>query len=128
LPFAKSSKDIVIVQGGLHHLITLPEDLDQTLSETHRVLRDNGLIVIVEPWLTPFLTFVHAVCRSRIAQRIFPKIEALATMISHEQQTYYQWLDQPQTIVRRVEQFFSPVRCSVKWGKYMFVGRKRILS
>jgi len=125
LPFDDDSKDIVIVQGGLHHLMTLPDDLEQTLSETYRVLRDDGLIVVVEPWLTPFLAFVHRVCQSSIARRVFPKIEALATMIHHEQQTYDQWLGQPQTIVRLFEQFFSTAWCSIKWGKYMFVGRKR---
>src|SRR5260370_16005372 len=41
LPFADRSKDVLIVQGGLHHLPTLPDDLDQTFSEMHRVLRKN---------------------------------------------------------------------------------------
>ena len=127
LPFDYHSKDIVIVQGGLHHLTTLPDDLEQTLSETYRVLRDEGLIAVVEPWSTPFLAFVHMVCQSSIARRMFPKIEALATMIHHERQTYYQWLGQPQKIVRLFEQFFPTARCSIKWGKYMFVGRKRTL-
>src|ERR1700756_1943642 len=39
LPFEKASKDILIVQGGLHHLPVLPGDLDQTLSEAERVLK-----------------------------------------------------------------------------------------
>src|SRR5712692_72481 len=30
LPFADRSKDVLIVQGGLHHLSTLLDDLDQT--------------------------------------------------------------------------------------------------
>jgi ubiquinone/menaquinone biosynthesis C-methylase UbiE len=127
LLFDDRSRDIVIVQGGLHHLMTLPDDLEQTLSEIHRVLRDDGLIVVVEPWLTPFLAFVHRICQSSVVRRIFPKIEALSTMIHHERDTYYQWLSQPQMIVRLFEKFFSTVRCSIKWGKYMFVGRKRTL-
>jgi ubiquinone/menaquinone biosynthesis C-methylase UbiE len=74
LPFDDSSKDIVIVQGGLHHLKTLPDDLQRTLSEAARVLKDNGAFVVVEPWLTTFLAFVHAVCRSRIARLAIPRL------------------------------------------------------
>jgi ubiquinone/menaquinone biosynthesis C-methylase UbiE len=61
----------------LHHLKTLPDDLEQTLSEAARVLRDDGRFVAVEPWLTPFLTFVHWVCRRRVARCLVPKIDAL---------------------------------------------------
>jgi ubiquinone/menaquinone biosynthesis C-methylase UbiE len=78
LPFDNQSKDIVIVQGGLHHLKNFPEDLEKTLSEAWRVLRDDGLCVVVEPWLTPFLSFVHAVCRNKIARRLIPKIDVFA--------------------------------------------------
>ena len=33
LPFENASKDILIVQGGLHHLPLLPDDLDRALAE-----------------------------------------------------------------------------------------------
>jgi ubiquinone/menaquinone biosynthesis C-methylase UbiE len=126
LPFDTQSKDIVIVQGGLHHLKNLPDDLEKTLTETSRVLRDGGLCVVVEPWLTPFLSIVHRVCRSRIARRAIPKIDALATMIDYEQRTYDQWLAQPQMIVSLFQRFFSTNLCSIKWGKYTYSGRKRV--
>src|SRR3982074_3831120 len=61
LPFTDRSKDVLIVQGGLHHLPALPDDLDQTFSEMQRVLRRNGRVMFVEPWRTPFLTFVHLI-------------------------------------------------------------------
>jgi ubiquinone/menaquinone biosynthesis C-methylase UbiE len=61
LPSADRSKDVLIVQGGLHHLPALPDDLDQTFSEMQRVLRTNGRVMFVEPWRTPFLTFVHLI-------------------------------------------------------------------
>jgi ubiquinone/menaquinone biosynthesis C-methylase UbiE len=127
LPFDTQSKDIVIVQGGLHHLESFPDDLEKTLSETSRVLRDDGLCVVVEPWLTPFLSVVHGLCRSRILRRVLPKIDALATMIDHEQESYYQWLGQPQMIVSLLERFFVTDLCSIKLGKYMYSGRKRNL-
>src|SRR5262249_46236145 len=50
LPFEDSSKDILIVQGGLHHLPLLPDDLDRALAEGSRVLNRDGLLVVVEPW------------------------------------------------------------------------------
>src|SRR5262249_59134828 len=38
LPFAEQSKDVLIVQGGLHHLTNLPGDLEKTFREMRRVL------------------------------------------------------------------------------------------
>lgn len=126
LHFDDCSKDIVIVQGGLHHLQSLPEDLDLTLSEVYRVLSDEGLFVVVEPWLTPFLRFVHAVCRAPIARSLSRKVEALATMIQYEQETYDQWLGQAPAILGLLDRHFRTEQCSVAWGKLSFVGRKRI--
>ena len=59
LPFEDESRDKIIVQGGLHHLPNLPEDLEQTLSEISRVLRPDGRFIMVEPWETPFLEIIH---------------------------------------------------------------------
>ncbi len=52
LPFADKSRDTIILQGGLHHLPKFPDDVEQTLSEIHRVLRPTGRFVLIEPWLT----------------------------------------------------------------------------
>jgi ubiquinone/menaquinone biosynthesis C-methylase UbiE len=73
LPFADRSKDILIVQGGLHHLPTLPGDLDQTFSEMQRVLRKNGRVMFVEPWRTPFLTFAHFISEITPVRRLSKK-------------------------------------------------------
>lgn len=123
LPFKSRSKDIVIVQGGLHHLKILPQDLEQTLAEISRILRDHGVLAVVEPWLTPFLAFVHRACRSKIARRTFPKLDALAVMIDNERETYEQWLSEPEAIVQLFKQFFSTELYSVQWGKCLYVGR-----
>src|SRR5215470_963157 len=48
LPFANNSKDVLIVQGGLHHLPHLPTDLEQTFAEMQRVLRKDGRMMLVE--------------------------------------------------------------------------------
>lgn len=124
LPFEERSKDIVIVQGGLHHLPALPGDLDRTLSEARRVLRDGGLFLAVEPWKTPFLVAAHAACASRIARRIVPKVDALAQMIEHERPTYEAWLGQPRAILDLLGTHFSTVRRSIAWGKLAFVGQR----
>ena len=123
LPFADRSKDVLIVQGGLHHLLSLPVDLDQTLAEIHRVLRKDGRVVLVEPWLTPFLRFAHSACESATARRLSNKVDALAVMIQHERRTYEQWLSQPDLIRQVVHKYFVPVQQSVAWGKWSFVGK-----
>jgi SAM-dependent methyltransferase len=126
LPFADRAKDVVIVQGGLHHLPTLPEDLRRTLSEVSRVLKDGGLFVAVEPWMTPFLSLVHAACRIRFARRLSGKLDALATMIDHERPTYESWLEQPQVILDLLDTQFQTVRRSLSLGKLRYLGINEI--
>jgi ubiquinone/menaquinone biosynthesis C-methylase UbiE len=109
LPFANRSKDVLIVQGGLHHLPTLPGDLDQTFSEMQRVLRADGRAVFVEPWLTPFLKFVHWVSENPLARRVSNKMDALATMIQFERRTYEQWLAHPDLIKQIARAHFVPL-------------------
>lgn len=123
LPFDDGSKDILIVQGGLHHLLELPEDLIQTLDEVRRVLRGDGLFVIVEPWETPFLRFVHAVCDNRLARGLWDKLDALATMTRYELQTYEQWLSRPDEILGLLRDRFEIQQCRIGWGKLKCVAR-----
>ncbi len=125
LPFADRSKDVLIVQGGLHHLPTLPDDLDQTFSEMQRVLRKSGRVMFVEPWRTPFLTFVHFVSELPPVRRLSNKMDALATMTEHEIRTYEQWLGQPDLIKKIARAHFVPVREYFAWGKWNFVGTPR---
>lgn len=126
LPFAQSSKDIVIVEGGLHHLPDFPADVEETLSEIRRVLRCDGLVVLDEPWLTPFLMSAHAACSIRFARGISKKVDCLATMIEHERNTYDRWLRNPDAISRLAKTYFIPVKESVGWGRWNFVGTPRI--
>jgi len=122
LPLPDRSKDVLIVQGGLHHLTTLPGDLSEAFMEMQRVLRRDGRVVIVEPWLTPFLRVVHAVSAVRLARRYSEKLDALATMIDYERTTYERWLHQPKLILKLARAHFSPLQESFGWGKWMFVG------
>ena len=125
LPFADKSKDAAIVQGGLHHLPVLPDDLERVFAELKRVLRPEGRVVFVEPWLTPFLRFVHMVARNPLARRVSVKLDALATMIENERQTYENWLGRPQEISELARRYFRPEHESFAWGKWNFVGRAR---
>ena len=125
LPFENASKDILIVQGGLHHLLVLPDDLNRALAEGVRVLRENGLLVVVEPWPTLFLSVTHALCRNRLIRALSPKIDALASMIYYERDTYHQWLTQPRLILESLQKAFRCERRHFRWGKIYFAGRKR---
>ena len=124
LPFSDASKDIAIVQGGLHHLASI-DDLDLALRQVSRVLRPAGLFLAVEPWLTPFLRLVHAACRFSLARRCSGRLSALATMIEHERVAYEQWLGQPRAILDLLQKHFQTERCVIAWGKLAFAGRKR---
>ena len=125
LPFENASKDVLIVQGGLYHLPMLPEDVDQLLAEARRVVTDDGLLLVIEPWLTPFLSLVHGLCRSRIVRVLSPKIDALATITHYERKKYQQWLSQPRLVLDSLAKAFRCERCHFRWGKIYFTGRKR---
>jgi SAM-dependent methyltransferase len=125
LPFADQSKGAAIVQGGLHHLLALPDDLERVFAELRRVLRPEGRVVFVEPWLTPFLHFVHGLSKNPVARRLSAKLDALATMIENERQTYENWLGRPQEISQLARRYFLPEHESFAWGKWNFVGRPR---
>jgi ubiquinone/menaquinone biosynthesis C-methylase UbiE len=123
LPVDSLSHDLAIVHGGLHHLATLPDDLELTVGEVRRILKPGGLFVVVEPWETPFLEFVHRVGSHAVTRRLSPRIDALMTMIEHEWNTYEQWLSQPQDIITILKSAFEPIRMEQRWGKLLFVGR-----
>jgi ubiquinone/menaquinone biosynthesis C-methylase UbiE len=122
LPFPSQSKDFAIVQGGLHHLPALPDDLDQCLREIRRVLRPQGCAMFVEPWNTPFLKIMHAFCNNSLARKCSAKLDALATMIDHERGTYEQWLTQPQLVLGVAQKHFRTQQQSFAWGKWNFLG------
>jgi ubiquinone/menaquinone biosynthesis C-methylase UbiE len=125
LPFADSSVDIMVVQGGLHHLPLLPTDLELVLIEVNRVLRLGGRLVIVEPWLTSFLQLVHLAARQKLLRRMWGKLDAFATMVEREEATYMQWLSMPTVIIKSLDRVFTRVKLSIAFGKVEYVGVKR---
>jgi len=122
VPFAARSMDIAIVQGGLHHLPELPGDLDRTVAEVARILAPGGRFVAVEPWRTPFLDAVHLLSEQRLARRAWPRLDALATMIAHERDTYTAWLNQPALVLAVLRRHFPDCTVRIGMGKLTFVG------
>ena len=80
---------------------------------------------VVEPWLTPFLSFAHFVCALRPAHLLSRKVWALATMIEHERETYEQWLAQPDLILSEIRRSFDIAMLRIRLGKLMLVGFPR---
>lgn len=125
LPLEDNSRDLVTIHGGLHHLERIPDDLEAVLSEVSRILRPSGMLAIVEPWQTPFLSLVHAACEWRLLRRAWAKLDALATMIEHERGTYQNWLLNGATVKHSLLEQFDAVRQRQQRGKLWFLGRKR---
>jgi ubiquinone/menaquinone biosynthesis C-methylase UbiE len=123
LPYADQSKDVLIVQGGLHHLPLLPDDLEQTVAEMQRVLKRSGRLMVVEPWRTPFLKAAHFISEIGMVRRLSNKMDALAVMTEHEIVTYEQWLGHPDMVLKIMHAHFVPVHESFAWGKWRFAGR-----
>lgn len=119
LHFESNSRDGMIVQGGLHHLPTLPGDLEMCLDEIRRVLKPDGFFCMVEPWQTPFLTLAHAVSDNPVARRCWDKLDALAEMTARELSTYTQWLGMPDTILECIERRFVIERKKIAFGKLL---------
>ncbi len=124
IPNADQSQDVLVVQGGLHHLVAIPSDLERVLSESHRILRPGGLLCVVEPWRDPFLSAVHIAARSVTLRRVWPKLDALATMIECEAETYFNWLREPRAVLDMIHRWFVPEVQAVSWGKLRFIGRR----
>ena len=125
LPLQSGCKDIVIVQGGLHHLPDLSQDLEATLVEINRILHRNGLFVAVEPWLTPFLSLVHAACKIPLLTKLSSKLDAFAEMWVYEKETYDRWLECPDMILGLLHKYFAASHLSLLRGKLYFVGKPR---
>jgi ubiquinone/menaquinone biosynthesis C-methylase UbiE len=122
LNFPDQWADIVIVQGGLHHLPKLPDHLKKCFDQIHRVLKPNGLFVMVEPWLTPFLAFTHLCCKIRLLRILYSKLDSLAIMIEEEEETYFNWLSIPGAIEEVIHAQFKMKILSKQHGKLLFVG------
>lgn len=122
MPFDDESYDAVVVQGGLHHLPAIPDDLDRCLREVSRILKPSGCFYVVEPWRTPFLTFAHFVTDQPLIRRFYAKGDALAVMAECERVTYQQWLVQPEVIFETFDRYFITKRRKTAWGKLEYVG------
>lgn len=121
IPLESGSCGVVAVQGGLHHLFSFA-DVDQALAEMCRISAPDGQIVIIEPWLTPFLRVVHAACGIPLARRLWPKVDFLATMIEEERDTYERWLGTPEEHLALIRRHIDVRLLRRQWGKLVVVG------
>ena len=124
LKFPAGSIDAFIVQGGLHHLARMPEDLEKCLQSVHQALKPGGTFYAVEPWDTPFLRAVHRIACNSAGRALVPRFDAFATMVEEEQETYDQWLRAGAGVERAFRQTFASVELRTGWGKANLLARK----
>lgn len=124
LPFEPNSKDLLIVQGGMHHLPTLPDDVNRTVDEVLRVLRPGGRFAIVEPYPTMALKWIHRIIKLPPFRKLSPRCDALEVMTQQEYQTYYNWMRHAPALRTWIANSFEVELNKVSWTKWMFVGRK----
>lgn len=125
LPLEADAYDAVVVQGGLHHLRNIPDDLSLALDQACRILRREGSLYVIEPWSTPFLTFVHLIVERPLVRKFYAKGDALAIMTEHERDTYEQWLGHPDLILQTFDKHFECRARKMRWGKLAYVGSPR---
>jgi len=121
LPFADESYDIVCIQGGLHHL-NLTEELDQALCEINRVLSSSGRLIVIEPWQTPFLWFVHFMMGIKLVRMLSKSVETYAKLCALERETLEAWLNHPKAILEKLKLYNETVTLRIGFGKLMFIG------
>ena len=127
LKFDENSIDYVTLQGGLHHLESIENDVNKTLAEIHRSLKPNGHFVSVEPWNAPFLRFMHLTYKLKPIRAIWGKLDALATMTELEYPIYNNWIGAPAQVLSLYKKYFETVHLKFAWGKIQFVGKKKQL-
>lgn len=123
LKLPDSWADLFIVQGGFHHLPNIGVSLKKSIGEIVRVLRPGGKLVVVEPWMTPMLGMVHWCSFNTLLRRSWSKLDAFATMMEEEEETYLRWLESPGEIETILCSAFDVEFMAKRRGKFMFRGR-----
>jgi len=60
-----------------------------------------------------------------VCRRMWPRLDALATMIELAGETYERWLDRPQPVLAALRNVAEPQILRIAWGKLMLVGTRR---
>ena len=129
IPVPDSSVDIAIVQGGLHHLEGLKTDFPRTLEEVSRILKPGGRFVVVEPWMTLFLWFIHFVTLDfKAFNGLYSKFSAFHDMVRLEEETYIPWLANPAWIRTEFSRVFAREKETIGWGKLSAIYRTRLTT
>ncbi|MDP0498962.1 MAG: class I SAM-dependent methyltransferase [Verrucomicrobiota bacterium JB022] len=124
--FKNGQFDLIVIQGGVHHLPALPGDLEQTLDEVVRILKpETGRLCLVEPWMTPFLFFVHGLSSCSWTRKMWGKLDAFQTMTDQEATTYFNWLGRREESLALIKDRFHPEILQEEMGKLFLLARRK---
>ena len=122
LQFEDNTRDLVLLQGGLHHLPDFPADVEKVLGECSRILKPGGRFFLSEPCLTPFLHVTHFACAIKPLRSLWPKLNAFASMVEGEKETYYRWLENINTVLGLLSRHFDRQILTRRMGCMLYSG------
>lgn len=120
-PLKSNQIDIVIIQGGLHHLNTITE-IRMVLKEICRVLRKNGIFICSEPSRTFFLKMYLFFIRTPFYS-LTDYTRYWRVMYDNEKTTYHHWLDNFNEIISLIKNTFFDIEFKRGIVTFFFRGR-----
>ena len=122
-PLKSKQLDIVIIQGGLHHLNTFNE-IQGVLNEICRVLGKDGIFITSEPAKTIILRMFLIFIKTPF-YKITKYTRYWRLMYENEKITYHHWLDNFEDIITLIKTTFINIKYKGGIVTFFFKGRVR---
>lgn len=123
IPLSNGSIDLVLIQGGLHHLPSF-EHYEFCIAEIHRIMKSEAEFYFMEPFLTIRMKLFLAGIQTPFAN-IFKTTRAIKIMVDKERKEYFYWLNNWDKFKELLIEFFV-IHYSKKNWHMISCGMKKI--